>query len=48
MTLLVHVVHDNAINSSIFKTAVLMKINKILPLRVLDFVYVQALLEEKK
>lgn len=48
MTFLVGVVPDNAINPAIFKTAVLMNINKILSLRILDFVYVRVLLRGEK
>lgn len=48
MTFLVGVVPDNAINPAIFKTAVLMNINKILSLRILDFVYVHVLLRGEK
>lgn len=48
MTFLVGVVPNNAINPAIFKPAVLMNINKILSLRILDFVYVHVLLRGEK
>jgi len=48
MNFLVGVVFDNAINPAIFKTAVWMNINKILSLRILDFIYVNVLLRGEK